>query len=223
MANHKQLFPDKRTSNRGGLAKYNADLDQYVSERIEAASTEFYEIEAFEVTETSSDVYGGVKGVFVEDESQSVKGFGKDEDVVISLKPNITQIPLIGEHVSVIEFNNKHYYIEIINRQNSPNENAIAGTSGYDDIRKFGKTFLRDSGVKEVVVALREGSSSIGSRSTVSSHKPASPIIMTATKRTPLFSSTSPARTASLRDCLFAYFNASIAFALLRGSSDPIA
>jgi len=113
MANHKQLFPDKRTSNRGGLAKYNADLDQYVSERIEAASTEFYEIEAFEVTETSSDVYGGVKGVFVEDESQSVKGFGKDEDVVISLKPNITQIPLIGEHVSVIEFNNKHYYIEI--------------------------------------------------------------------------------------------------------------
>ena len=153
MANHKQLFPDKRTSNRGGLAKYNVDLDQYVSERIEAASTEFYEIEAFEVTETSSDIYGGVKGVFIEDESQSVKGFGKDEDVVISLKSNITQIPLVGEHVSVIEFNNKHYYTEIINRQNSPNENAIAGTSGYDDIRKFGKTFLRNSGVKHIDIS----------------------------------------------------------------------
>ena len=153
MAYHKQITPDRRTGNSGKLVKYNADLDQYISDRIEAAATEFYEIEAFEVTEISKEVYGGVKGVFVDEDSQVVKGFGRDKDTVLCLRPNFTQIPLVGEHVSVIEFKNKHYYTEIINRQNSPNENAIAGTSGHDDIRKFGKTFLRDSDVKHIDIS----------------------------------------------------------------------
>jgi len=150
MAYHKQLFPDKRTKRDGNLAKYNADLDKYVSDRIQSAQTEFHEIEAFEVTEISKEVYGGVKGVFIDEDSQTVKGFGQNEDIVLCLKPNFTQIPLVGEHVAVIEFNNKHYYTDIINRQNSPNENALAGTSGYDELKKYGDTFQRDKSIKHI-------------------------------------------------------------------------
>jgi len=150
MAYHKQLFPDKRTKPKGNLAKYNADLDKYVSDRIQSAQTEFHEIEAFEVTEISKEVYGGVKGVFIVDDSQTVKGFGQNEDIVLCLKPNFTQIPLVGEHVAVIEFNNKHYYTDILNRQNSPNENAIAGTSEYDELKKYGDTFQRDKSIKHI-------------------------------------------------------------------------
>lgn len=150
MAYHKQITPDRRTGNSGKLVKYNADLDQYISDRIEAAATEFYEIEAFEVTEISKEVYGGVKGVFVDEDSQVVKGFGRDKDTVLCLRPNFTQIPLVGEHVSVIEFNKKHYYMDIINRQNSPNENAIAGTSDYDELKKYGNTFTRNNNVKHI-------------------------------------------------------------------------
>jgi len=150
MAYHKQLFPDKRTKPKGNLAKYNADLDKYVSDRIQSAQTEFHEIEAFEVTEISKEVYGGVKGVFIVDDSQTVKGFGQNEDIVLCLKPNFTQIPLVGEHVAVIEFNNKHYYTDILNRQNSPNENALAGTSEYDELKKYGDTFQRDNSIRHI-------------------------------------------------------------------------
>ena len=114
MANHKQLNPDKRTSSRpsgasSNVAMYGGDLDQYISERIEAAATEFFEIEAFEVNEIVNDVYGGVRGIFLEEKNQPIKG-----GVVRPLRPNITQIPLIGEHIAVIEFDDKHYYIDII-------------------------------------------------------------------------------------------------------------
>ena len=153
MAYHKQIFPDRRTENSGRLAKYNADLDKYISDRIEAAVTEFYEIEALEVTEISKEVYGGVKGVFIDEDSQTVKGFGRDEDIILCLKPNFTQIPLVGEHISVIEFNNKHYYMDIINRQNSPNENALAGTSDYDELKKYGDTFTRNNNVKHIDIS----------------------------------------------------------------------
>ena len=75
MANHKQLNPDKRTSSRpsgasSNVAMYGGDLDQYISERIEAAATEFFEIEAFEVNEIVNDVYGGVRGIFLEEKNQ---------------------------------------------------------------------------------------------------------------------------------------------------------
>tara|TARA_E500000318_G_C3480151_1_gene180066 strand:+ start:122 stop:745 length:624 start_codon:yes stop_codon:yes gene_type:complete len=148
MAYHKQIFPDKRTGRRGGLAKYNADLDAYVSDRIQSSQTEFYEQEAFEVTEISKDVYGGVLGTFINDNTQQIKG-----NTVLPLKPNITQIPLIGEHISVIEFNGQHYYTDIINKLNSPNENALAGTSDYDELKKYGDTFTRNNTIKHIDIS----------------------------------------------------------------------
>tara|TARA_Y100000114_G_scaffold14162_1_gene11475 strand:- start:169 stop:1095 length:927 start_codon:yes stop_codon:yes gene_type:complete len=148
MAYHKQIFPDKRTGRRGGLAKYNADLDAYVSDRIQSSQTEFYEQEAFEVNEISKDVYGGVLGTFINDKTQEIKG-----NMVLPLKPNVTQIPLIGEHISVIEFNGQHYYTDIINKLNSPNENALAGTSDYDELKKYGETFTRNNNVKHIDIS----------------------------------------------------------------------
>ena len=148
MAYHKQIFPDKRTGRKGGLAKYNADLDAYVSDRIQSSQTEFYEQEAFEVNEISKDVYGGVLGTFINDKTQEIKG-----NIVLPLKPNVTQIPLIGEHISVIEFNGQHYYTDIINKLNSPNENALAGTSDYDELKKYGETFTRNNNVKHIDIS----------------------------------------------------------------------
>ena len=148
MAYHKQIFPDKRTGRRGGLAKYNADLDAYVSDRIQSSQTEFYEQEAFEVNEISKEVYGGVLGTFINDKTQEIKG-----NIVLPLKPNVTQIPLIGEHISVIEFNGQHYYTDIINKLNSPNENALAGTSDYDELKKYGETFTRNNNVKHIDIS----------------------------------------------------------------------
>ena len=148
MAYHKQIFPDKRTGRRGGLAKYNADLDAYVSDRIQSSQTEFYEQEACELNEISKDVYGGVLGTFINDKTQEIKG-----NIVLPLKPNVTQIPLIGEHISVIEFNGQHYYTDIINKLNSPNENALAGTSDYDELKKYGDTFTRNNNVKHIDIS----------------------------------------------------------------------
>ena len=147
MAYHKQIFPDKRTGRKGGLAKYNADLDSYISDRIQSAKTEFYEQEAFEVTEISKEVYGGVLGTFINDDTQKIKG-----NVVLPVKPNVTQIPLVGEHISVIEFNGQHYYTDVINKTNSPNENAIAGSGEYDELKKYGDTFQRDKSIKHIEI-----------------------------------------------------------------------
>ena len=50
--------------------------------------------------------------------------------VVKPLIPNIVAVPVIGEHVVVIEYNGQHFYTSIINRKGSVNENSIPGASG---------------------------------------------------------------------------------------------
>ena len=138
MSYHKQLYPDKRTSNSGNLARYNDQLNSYVSGRIQSAQTEFFEYEEFEVTEVSDTIYGGVLGVFTGDVNgvnREIKG-----DVVLPLYPNIIQIPLVGERIEVVEYSGQHYYSGVINRTNKPNENAIAN---YSEGSKYGETFER--------------------------------------------------------------------------------
>ena len=138
MSYHKQLYPDKRTSNRGTLARYNDELNSYVSGRIQSAQTEFFEYEEFEVTEVSDTIYGGVSGVFTGDingVNREIKG-----DVVLPLYPNIIQIPLVGERIEVVEYSGQHYYSGVINRTNKPNENAIAN---FSEGLKYGETFER--------------------------------------------------------------------------------
>ena len=56
----------------------------------------------------------------------------------------IFAVPVIGEHVDVIELNGQHYYTSIINRKGSVNENSIPGASGtYEKNTKYGETFER--------------------------------------------------------------------------------
>ena len=119
-------------------------VSKYVKQLINASRIDYHESEAFEVTEIvkpSSTDYGAVLGIFVNQKNQKVKG---KRSVVKPLMPHITNIPLIGEHVVVVEYQGQHYYTCIINKKNSPNENSIPGVvSAYEDNTKYGKTFER--------------------------------------------------------------------------------
>jgi len=118
------------------------EISSYVKKVINASLYDFYESEAFEVKEVIlNDVvnHGAVMGTFIDSPNQPILG-----DVVLPLMPHITNIPLIGEHVVVTEYNKQHYYTSIINRRNSPNENSIPGASGgYKKNTKYGDTFKR--------------------------------------------------------------------------------
>jgi hypothetical protein len=123
-----------------------AQISSYIKKVVRAARGEFYEMEALEVTKTLLDSWGqgAVLGTFINNPDQEILGGG-----VLPLFPNIKHIPLIGEHVAVIEFNEQHYYTGVINRKNSINENSIPGIATAADGRKlkrgikFGKTFTR--------------------------------------------------------------------------------
>ena len=105
------------------------------------AGAEFFEIEPMEVTSTNLNDWtqGAILGTFINEPTQEVLG-----GAVLPLFSNTSQIPLIGEHVAVIEFNEQHYYFGVINRKNSINENSQPGlvTNNIENT-KFGKTFER--------------------------------------------------------------------------------
>ena len=117
-------------------------VKQLMNRELEKFAYSFFGNESFEVKKSfkdNSESYGAVSGNFINNPNKEVLG-----GVVLPLNPNITNIPLIGEHVSVTEYNGQHYYIGIINRKNSPNENSIPGVAGgYDPDTKYGETFER--------------------------------------------------------------------------------
>ena len=128
-------------------------ISSYIKKIVNAAQYDFFETEAFEVSKVllNDEInHGGVLGTFINEPTQEILG-----GVVLPLMPNITNIPLIGEHVVVVEYNNQHYYTSIINRKNNPNENSIPGAAvTYEDNPKYGKTFERKD-IRRVEV--REG------------------------------------------------------------------
>ena len=126
-------------------------ISSFVKQLINASQYDYHESEAFEVDEVilnapSTLAIGGalknrgcVKGTFINNPNQPILG-----DVVKPLMPNILQVPLVGEHVVVIEYNGQHYYTSIINRKGSVNENSIPGAAGnYKKNTKFGEKFER--------------------------------------------------------------------------------
>ena len=117
-------------------------ISSYIKKIVNASQYDYNETEAFEVKTVilnKSINHGGVLGNFINTPDQEVLG-----GIVLPLSPHITNIPVIGEHVVVVEYNGQHYYTGIINRKNSPNENSIPGvTPGYEPNTKFGKTFER--------------------------------------------------------------------------------
>ena len=126
-------------------------ISSFVKNIIKSAQFYFHESEAFEVKEVimnDSQNHGAVLGTFINNPNQPVLG-----GVVLPLMPQIVNIPLIGEHVVVTEYNGQHYYISIINRKNSPNENSQPGASGgYKKNTKYGDTFERNPKISRVNV-----------------------------------------------------------------------
>jgi len=132
-----------------GMPTYSR-IRELVQNMIKSSHFEYHETEAFEVTKISKDIYGGVLGKFIVEPDQEIKG-----KIVLPLMPHITNIPLIGEHVVVVEYNAQHYYTCIINRKNSNNENSIPGAAGdYVENTKYGETFQKKD-IRRVEV--REG------------------------------------------------------------------
>ena len=151
MAWKRKTGVDTTTSLPTGLASWRK-ISSYIKQLIKASQFEYHESEAFEVKENfinarTSGGQGVVSGTFLNNPNQSIF-----DGVVYPINPNITNIPLIGEQVAVIEYNGKHFYTDIINRKNSPNENAIPGASGgYVKNTKYGKIFERKD-VKKIHV-----------------------------------------------------------------------
>ena len=119
-----------------------AQISSYIKKIVNSSQYDYNETESFEVTKVimnDSQNHGAVLGTFINNPNQEILG-----GVVLPLMPHISHIPLIGEHVVVVEYNGQHYYTGIINRKNSPNENSIPGTvGGYIANTKYGDTFER--------------------------------------------------------------------------------
>ena len=134
----------------GPLPNYSK-IGEFIKKLINANRVIYHDSEAFEVTgiagEGDLNVQGAVTGIFLNNKNQKVKG---KTGLVLPLMPNITQIPLIGEHIVVIEYQGQHYYTSIINKKKSVNENSIIGASGnYEENTKYGKTFERNVPISE--------------------------------------------------------------------------
>jgi len=117
-------------------------ISSFVKQLINASQYDYHESEAFEVTEVILNEpvnRGSVRGSFINNPNQEMLG-----GIVKPLMPNILQVPLVGEHVVVTEYNGQHYYTSIINRKGSVNENSIPGAAGnYKKNTKYGEKFER--------------------------------------------------------------------------------
>ncbi len=125
-----------------GFPKSNLKVAQMVKSIVDSKQTIYHDTEPMEVIKViknGSSNHGAVIGTFINNPNQEILG-----EVVLPLTPHITAIPLIGEQVVVIEYNNQHYYTSIIARKNNVNENSIPGLSGdYQTDATYGKTFER--------------------------------------------------------------------------------
>jgi hypothetical protein len=142
MSYREKKIVDTSTSIPLGRLARPSEISSYIKKLIKASQYDYHESEAFEVKEVILNEplnRGSVTGNFINDPNQEILG-----GVVKPLMPNIVTVPVIGEHVVVIEYNGQHYYTSIINRKGSVNENSIPGASGgYTKNTKYGETFER--------------------------------------------------------------------------------
>jgi hypothetical protein len=142
MSYREKKIVDTSTSIPLGRLARPSEISSYIKKLIKASQYDYHESEAFEVKEVILNEplnRGSVTGNFINDPNQEILG-----GVVKPLMPNVVAVPVIGEHVVVIEYNGQHYYTSIINRKGSTNENSIPGASGgYTENTKYGKTFER--------------------------------------------------------------------------------
>ena len=140
MSYREKKIVDTSTSIPLGRLARPSEISSYIKKLIKASQYDYHESEAFEVKQVILNQplnRGSVRGTFINNPNQEV-------DIVKPLMPNIVAVPVIGEHVVVIEYNGQHYYTSIINRKGSTNENSIPGASGgYTKNTKYGETFER--------------------------------------------------------------------------------
>ena len=104
---------------------------------VKANEFDFYEMEAFEVTEVFLDesllpnddynYYGAIRGTFISNPEQEI--LPKDEIYVLPLNPNIKQYPVTGENVVCVNYLGRTYYTSVVNINNNPNNNIKIGLS----------------------------------------------------------------------------------------------
>lgn len=114
-------------------------LSSYIKKVTQFSESEYHETDRLEVKEVIRNKPGvrlGVRGILINGKS--------DPGLVIPAQTNTTTVPLVGEHVNVIEREGVVYFTDITNRKNSVNENSIPGVVGdYDSTTKYGKNFQR--------------------------------------------------------------------------------
>jgi len=114
-------------------------LSSYIKKVTQFSESEYHETDRLEVKEVIRNKPGvrlGVRGILINGKS--------DPGLVIPAQTNTTTVPLVGEHVNVIEREGVVYFTDITNRKNSVNENSIPGVVGdYDPTTKYGKNFRR--------------------------------------------------------------------------------
>ena len=139
MAYRKKRNIDQTTSIPLSRLATPSEISSYIKRLITASQYDFYQTEALEVQSvTLNEVNnrGSISGTFLNS--------GNSLENVKPLFGNLTTIPVIGEHVTVSEFNGQFFYSTIINRKGSQNENSIPGASGtYTNNTKYGNTFER--------------------------------------------------------------------------------
>ena len=142
MSYREKKIVDTSTSIPLGRLARPSEISSYIKKLIKASQYDYHESEAFEVKQVILNQplnRGSVRGTFINNPNQEILG-----GVVKPLMPNIVAVPVIGEHVVVIEYNGQHYYTSIINRKGSTNENSIPGASGdYIKNTKYGEKFKR--------------------------------------------------------------------------------
>jgi len=131
-------------------------IGSYIKKIVNSSEKENYETDVLEVKSVIRNQPGvrlGVRGILLNGQS--------DPGLVIPENINSTAVPLVGEHVVVVEREGISYFTNIVNRKNSMNENSIPGVVGdYDQTTQYGKAFLRTE-VKPIKMQessiLREG------------------------------------------------------------------
>ena len=125
MSYRKKNKSDLTTTNPLGRLPTGRAIGAYIKSIINNSLYDFHEWEALRVTKVftdrTSDLRGAVTGQFVVEPNQDILG-----GVVRPFFGNgILQVPVAGEHVGVVEFNGRHYYIGTINQKGQIRENTL--------------------------------------------------------------------------------------------------
>ena len=134
------------------------DISYYAKQNNKASKVEYHESDRLEVKQVIRNKPGirlAIRGLLIN------KQVDKDPGLVLPQNANSTDVPLIGEHVNVVERDGIVYFTTIVNRKGSLNENSIPGVVGeYTPNTKYGKNFKRTE-VKPIKLKessiLREG------------------------------------------------------------------